>query len=571
MLAGCPSTNAPPVTPPHDAGPQPDGSVGLPIAEVARAWVTPDLGSCIYASPVLVTVGGERSVITITRTGRMAALDPTSGAIRWELQLPADVGAEVMLLSTPAIVGDRLVTAWQETTPSFMRIRHRVGVVDLATHALDPLFPTFDVSASVPAYVGGGEQVVFDSTWQLQRARLVHVDVPDRTLGLVYLAFGNGPSDQPFHGWLFEIDLDRWQSEGGDMAIVGSLVTTAENGCGPPGNRDPMLCGGGIWNSWGMEILPRPGGTYEIIFASGNGRVDFDVGAYAHSVLRTQRGLAFDRGCDESLCAPFDERNPTLACLESCTNLFVARLEPGQPALAPEDGTCEGRTFLECYGALDADLGANSPIEVEVPGGPRVFVQLGKDGAIYLIDAEHMGTLYHRLTLRDFCGTMTDTCRAVWAGTFVNHPALTTIDGDPVVVVASLMADDTHYSGITALRIAMEGGRPRFQPMWDVPSRTDPQGIVGFREHPNVPFIVDVDGEPYVFVVEVRRENPLPPGLLWGVRVRDGYAAVQQPITGSGIRFAWPVQVDDTLVITSCGADGWTNGTVEAFTLSSRR
>ena len=74
--------------------------------------------------------------------------------------------------------------------------------------------------------------------------------------------------------------------------------------------------------------------------------------------MRTTRGLAFDPGCDAVACAAFDSADPARACLDSCTNLFVPRLMPGEPAVVPESGVCNGMTLLECYAALDWDLGA---------------------------------------------------------------------------------------------------------------------------------------------------------------------------------------------------------------------
>ncbi|MCZ7683943.1 MAG: hypothetical protein M5U28_36320 [Sandaracinaceae bacterium] len=249
------------------------------------------------------------------------------------MQLEPQNASEVIeLLSTPALVNDRyLVLAWQERDgTSFLRLRHRVGVIDLETRAVSAEFPLLTLSASVPAYAGGGT-VEMESRWQLQRGTILPVSQTGMELGLAYVPMGNGPSEQPFHGWVFELDLDAWRSSGAGAAIASVMTTTAETDCGPAGNRETRVCGGGVWNAAGILLdQPAAGGPFELYVPTGNGRQDLDRGAYAHSVLRMSRGLAFDPGCDPTLCADFDELDPDPACQSTCTDLSMARLMPGR-------------------------------------------------------------------------------------------------------------------------------------------------------------------------------------------------------------------------------------------------
>ena len=106
--------------------------------------------------------------------------------------------------------------------------------------------------------------------------------MPDRVLGLVYVSFGNVRDLQPWHGWLFEIDLDAWQATGGDDAdnpITGTLVTTATaSKCGEEnsdGARE-MRCGGGVWAARGPEVIADPASPdgYALLVATGNGLTD---------------------------------------------------------------------------------------------------------------------------------------------------------------------------------------------------------------------------------------------------------------------------------------------------------
>lgn len=539
---------------------------------VERAWVSSTFPGCTYASPIVVRSQGAEQVLGVGQFGKVAGLDPSSGAEVWSVQLePANAGEVIELLSTPGLVNDRyLVLAWQERDgTSFLRLRHRVGVVDLETRALSAEFPVLTLSASVPAYAGGGT-VEMESRWQLQRGTILPVSQTGMELGLAYVPMGNGPSEQPFHGWVFELDLDAWRSSGAGAAIASVMTTTAETDCGPAGNRETRVCGGGVWNAAGMLLdQPSAGGPFDLYVPTGNGRQDLDRGAYAHAVLRMSRGLSFDPGCDPTLCADFDELDPDPACQSTCTDLSMARLMPGEAPLSPPNGLCDGRTFLDCLGELDGDVGANAPVLAQVAGGPRVLVQPGKDGGLYLFDATEMGRLYDRAQVREFCGTADDACRAGWAGMFVTQPAVAYVDGDPVVIVASLMLDATHPSGISAHRVVMDGATPRFETHWEVPDFASEEARRVFRNHPGRPVVATVGGEDVVFVVEVRRDalSGSPPGYLWGVRVRDGELLVRTPITDAGQRYAIPLVHDGRLYLSTCPADATTNGRIEAFSL----
>jgi hypothetical protein len=551
-----------------DAGPSTDAGTADAGPRAERIFATgPWADDCLYASPVRVRSQGDDAIFLIGDQGRMALVDPTGGATIWEGAIDHEPKANLLVYSTPGLVADRwLVLGWQviaETTPASRRYRHEVAVFDLEARAFAPEFERLTLAAEVPALDGSGV-VTFDSNWQLMRGTILPIEVPDRELGLTYVPLGNGPSEQPFHGWVFELDMDAWRDGGASAAIASVLCTTRENGCGAPGNRDATVCGGGVWNAAGIQRYDEPDG-HRLLVPTGNGRVDYDIGAYAHSVLRVGRGLALETGCDPVACADFDARDPSHACLASCTNVFSARLPEGEPPLAPEDGTCDGLTFLECYGALDADLGANAPAIVELPSG-RVFVQPGKDGALYLIDGEHMGTLHQRVQVMDFCGTPTDTCGAFWIGMFVTQPALAIVDGAPVVIVASVMADRTHPSGISAFDVRDDP--PRLELRWQVPSFDSEEAVAVFRHHPGRPMVAEVGGEPHVFVVETRRAESgpaAPPGMLWGVRVRDGRLSFREALLDAGQRFAVPLASDGAIYVNTCARNAEGAGRLEAF------
>src|SRR5262249_43915980 len=159
---------------------------------------------------------------------------------------------------------------------------------------------------------------------------------------------------------------------------------------GMSGSED-MVCGGGVWTPSGPTLVPSAD-DYELWIPTGNGQLDLGRNDYANTVLRTTRGLALVPDCDAAACASFDPIDPSPACMGSGANVFMPGLRPGDPPLAPPNDLCAGKTFLECYGRLDLDLGADSPVVVQAQGR-RLAVLPAKDGAVYLFDADHFGTM----------------------------------------------------------------------------------------------------------------------------------------------------------------------------------
>ena len=241
--------------------------------------------------------------------------------------------------------------------------------------------------------------------------------------------------------------------------------------------------------------------SFELLIPTGNGQLDPPRQDYANTLMRVGPGLTFESGCDAQVCAEFNPSEPAVACLESCKNLFIPRLLAGDE-LRPASGVCDDKTFWECIAWLDYDLGANSPIKVDVPNGPSVYVQPGKDGSVYLIDAAHMGTLYDRRKLVEVCGTAEDQCKIDWAGMIVTQPTLTEVDGTPVVIIPTFMPDKTHAAGLVALKIVLVNGKPRFEPFWQAPDFSTKEARVRFRYHPTRVVIAPFGetGEKYAWV-----------------------------------------------------------------------
>ncbi len=201
------------------------------------------------------------------------------------------------------------MVAWQDAIGE-TRSAHHAAVIDAATGALDPAFPTVTLTASVP---GHGGNVPFLAANNFSRSTLITAKRPGDDLGMVYVTFGNLRDIQPWHGWIFALDLDAWRA--GGAAIAHTLLTTPETDCGPPGDSgsDDMICGGGIWAPSGPTLVPTTD-SFELWVPTGNGQLDLARGDLANTIMRVPPDLAFDPGCDPVACADFDTTAPAEAC-----------------------------------------------------------------------------------------------------------------------------------------------------------------------------------------------------------------------------------------------------------------
>jgi hypothetical protein len=543
LLAGCGDNAAPPRR----------------VVRLERVVRSQDVPGCAWASPVL-TAETAPSVIVATGAGIVTAY-ALDGEMRWQTTLTAPTaGDRAWIAATPVVVGDRLVVAWQNADANNTRHAHHVAALDTATGALDPTFPTITLGATKPAT--GGGVVSFDDATQFSRSTLVAARRPGDTLGVVYVSYGNIQDIQPWHGWVFELDLDAWHARGAAAAVTAIALTTSEADCGTAGmsGSQDMICGGGIWAPSGPTLVPT-GVDYELWIPTGNGQLDLGRGDYANTIIRTHRGLAIEPACDAS-CASFDPIDPAPACMASCANLFMPRLRPGDPPLAPPNGLCDGKTFLQCYGGLDLDLGASSPALVET-AGRRLGVLPAKDGAVYLFDADHFGTMLDRYPLRDFCGSHGGTCTANWAGTMVTHPVITQVDGAPLVIVPTFYFDHTNPGGVVALEI--DDG-PVLRERWSAPRRDDPEAVARFREHTGRAHVVEVGSTPYIVIADPGDEHAAS-GILYAIDVRTGTIVDRGGLDGPGEKYIEPAVVGNRAFVTSCDsiADGPTH--LEAWDL----
>lgn len=525
-----------------------------PALGLERAWRSPDLPGCTIASPLLVESRGQEVLLAALASGDVVATSSADGSEVFRVNLTAAAGRTTHIAATPGVFGSRVVIPYMVLqSDTGERVAHRVVVLDLETRALASSFPPLTLTASVPASDDSGE-VEFLAANAYSRSAVPVAHPAGSTFGLAYVAFGNLQDIQPWHGWLFEIDLDAWAAGGERISAV--LLATPETDCGPPGESgsSDMICGGGIWSPPGPTLFERDDG-FELYVATGNGQLDLGRRDYANSVLRVGRGLAFDPACDPEACADFDPIDPAPDCMESCRDEFIPRLLPGDPPFDPPDGRCDGKTFFECYALLDWDLGANTPARVAVPGGPDVLVVPAKDGGLYLVDADHLGTLHDRIQLTAICGSGGGSCSANWAGTMVTVPVATTVKGLATVLVPTFIFDEVNPAGLVALQIIRDGGgAPHWRKLWEAPPFSSPEAIDRFRGHVGRVALWSIAGTEYAALVDPGPENTTD-GILYLVRVADGAIAERAELDGPGRKYTLPLARGDTLYVASCDAE----------------
>ena len=196
-------------------------------------------------------------------------------------------------------------------------------------------------------------------------------------------------------------------------------------------------------------------------------------------------------------------------------------------------------------------------------------MQAGKDGAVYLIDAQHLGTLYDRAPIMPGCGEGGGTCTATWAGTIATKPAIATVDGVVLALIPTFVSDDVHPAGLQALAIDTTGPAPRLVPRWRAPAGGDPAASGGFRHPPGGVSVVAVNGERYAALADPGS----PSGTLYWIRVRDGAVLDRLALAGGGQRFAAPLAANGVLYVPSCqhaGTPSFEEGPsmLEAFTIA---
>jgi hypothetical protein len=534
------------------------GTVLAGSVSVERLWPRIDRSGAVFAerfvaSPRLVELPDLKPFLLASPTdGSVASLDPKSGQINWRLHLPRDPGHRLVMISSPAIVGDTAFFAYHSIDPDGER-RHFMAAVDLRAGRPDPRFEVLRLTASVPANTPG-KTVTFDPNTQQSRGRIAHLPSGSGP-GTLYVPFSSIGDLQVWHGWLFEIDLNRWMGDP-RSAIAAVFNTTPEIDCDD--GAEGRICGGGIW-AYAGPLLRQGDNGPEILVQTGNGRFDLSRGDYAQALLRLKPGLAFDPACDPSACRNERSTDPGPLCLSTCRNLFVPRLMPGDPPMRPASGQCDTLSYLECINEIDLDFASAAPALVRIPGRRDLIVTAGKAGDMYLLDADNLGTLYDRKQAIAVCGTPGEPCTSPSEGMIINQPQIGWIGDRPVVVIAGHNPDQVHPAGLIAFEI-IGTETPSLRKLWQFPAEGTPEASTSFRIPPTRPLIWGRGADAVVWVADNTSE-----GRLFGVRLGDGHLVARIRTMGWPMRNAMMTIHDGVLYLHSLPGAKDTVSWIEAF------
>ena len=419
------------------------------------------------------------------RLHRARSADRRARSGRWRSP-PAD-GLVANLAAPPAVVGHRLVFAWQEVDgrldarrPSRRRARPRRARARSAV-------PGADAGRQPAGHRRRRADRLSPRPCLFARRRRSTPTSRTATLGLVYVSFGNVRDLQPWHGWVFEIDLDAWQARAAAAAAVtGTLVTTA---------RPTRL------RRRGRRRRARDGLRRRRLGGArprGDPRPDLPrrvraAGRHRQRPARSDpRQLRERASCASGAAWPFDARLRSRRCATGFdptapTDACAASVRPALHSAPPRrpGGPARHQRRLRRPDTVPvlrrARLGSGRRARPRSPRSPaarEVIVQPGKDGAVYLIDADHLGTLYDRAPImRAAVARGAAPARATWAGTIVTKPAIATVGGVDAGAGADLRRRRRHPAGLQALEIDTTGGSPS----WCRAGRRRPPAILGAR------------------------------------------------------------------------------------------
>ena len=333
----------------------------------------------VSAQPVV----GNGVVVVATENNKVYGLDPVSGVQRWSRDLgpawPAstvscgDLVPTIGVTSTPvydASTGTVYLTSKVNDGPDAQHPHWYLHALDIKTGTEKAGFPT-----TIKGAPTNNPGVPFNPMTAMQRPGLLLLG------GVVYAGFASHCDYTPYVGYVVGVD-----------ASTGAQTTMWSTEAGVSDE-------GGIWQAGSGLVSDGPG---RIIFATGNGVAP----------------------------APGPGDNPPATLGESVVRLGV-----------DADGSLSAASFFSPHDNTklnqdDADLGSGGPMALPSTFGtsahPNLVVQVGKDGRIYLLDADHLGGAGQGPGGGDAVVGMTGPFQGVWG-----RPGFWGGDGGYVYVVGN--------------------------------------------------------------------------------------------------------------------------------------
>ena len=350
----------------------------------------------VYAQPLWianVSIGGSRHNVVLvatmhdslyafdadtspcTQLWRVSLIDTRHGATPDEVSVfdtrtnwlvgagNGNTAPEVGVTGTPAIdpATGILYVVSMSTDPAGTSFYQRLHAIDVTTGREKAGSPTLIVG-NYAGTGGGGTSVAFDPRQERQRAGLTLVN------GQIYIAWASFEDAEPWYGWIMGYSYSNG-------ALLQSSVL----------NVAPNTRGAGIWMSGGA---PAASSTGKIYVTTGNGTADANATSgptndYGDSVLALSGALTVS-----------DWFTPTNAAT---------------------------------LAANDLDLGSGGAAVLVSPltgPNPHVAITGGKDGTLYVLNADHLGGFGDAQALQYFTvGAEIHAIPAFWNNTLFLAPA----------------------------------------------------------------------------------------------------------------------------------------------------
>jgi hypothetical protein len=369
-----------------------------------QLWSTTVDGQ-VYAQPLLI----NGTLLVATENNKVYGLDPATGATRWASPLslgtpwnPSDLSCgdltpHIGTTSTPVIdpsTNIAYLTHKTYVSGTSGPARWYMDAVDLASGSEKSGFPV-ELSGSAQNH----PSMTFEPTHQMQRPGLLLLN------GVVYAGFGSHCDRQPWQGWIFGVSTSgqvkaRWVSI-------------------------PEGYGAGIWQS-GSGLFSD--GPNSLLVATGNGG---------------------------SPTSATPGKSPPANLGES-----VVRLEV-QP-----DGSLKPVDFFAPFDAKsldehDADFASGGVTGLNeqyfgTPSLPRLIVEVGKDGYVYLLNRENLGGFQQGPGGADNVVQRIGPYGGVWS-----RPGVWPGDGGWIYIPTASGAPGTHNGYLRVYKYGLSGsGQP---------------------------------------------------------------------------------------------------------------
>jgi cell division septation protein DedD len=285
----------------------------------------------VYAQPLYIDdgPGGRATIIAVTESNNVYALDAVDGSIIWQrnvgppvpfADLPCPLKFDVMgITGTPVVdLASRALFLDAMTTPDGGNTKqHLILSLNIDTGDINPGWPV-DVEATAQ-YNG----LTFVAEIQQQRPALAIVG------NILYVGYGSMQDCDVYHGWLVGVPINN------PASVTAWAAASSTNNHG-----------GAIWGAGGIA---SDGNNPFVTTGNTNGG-NWQGG---EAVIRFQAGPIFS-GNPSDYWAP---------------------------------------TNWSDLDNLDLDIGSSGPILVDVPGATpsSLVVAMGKDGNAYLLDRSNLG------------------------------------------------------------------------------------------------------------------------------------------------------------------------------------